>query len=118
MHELITSVASVIILALYVMQFAMCENLYLELSACERILTEYDRNGYEGEIAAMELKDSLERIPNVSADVIGQMVEITIENIVVPVWNKGDNCIKVVRELGNEEHDNYDGCSPDDEHAH
>ena len=117
MHELITSVASLIILSMFVMQFAMCENLYLELTACDRVISEYEQHGFVGESALIDLETSLEAIPNVTAEVSDQKIELTIEKIVVPVWNKGDNYIKVVTELKHEEYDNYDGYSPPDEPA-
>lgn len=112
MHEFITAVASTIILSLFVIQFALCENLFLEITACDKIITEYEQG-----INTEELKSRLEMVPNVKADVSEGRVDITIDNIVVPVWNQGDNFIKVSRELSYEEHDNYNSYSASDESA-
>jgi hypothetical protein len=112
MHEFITAVASTIILSLFVIQFALCENLFLEITACDKIITEYEQG-----INTEELKSRLEMVPNVKADVSEGRVDITIDNVVVPVWNQGDNSIKVSRELSYEEHDNYNSYSASDESA-
>ncbi|MBQ1715780.1 MAG: hypothetical protein II035_05440 [Firmicutes bacterium] len=112
MHEFITAVASTIILSLFVIQFALCENLLLEITACDKIITEYEQG-----INTEELKSRLEMVPNVKADVSEGRVDITIDNVVVPVWNQGDNSINVSRELSYEEHDNYNSYSASDESA-
>ena len=112
MHEFITAVASTIILSLFVIQFALCENLFLEITACDKIITEYEQG-----INTEELKSRLEMVPNVKADVSEGRVDITIDNVVVPVWNQGDNSINVSRELSYEEHDNYNSYSASDESA-
>ncbi len=113
MHELITSVASVIILSLFVLQFAFSENLYLELSACEKVINEYETAGDHGPDDLMKLKSDLDRIPNVRAVIREDRVELTIENIVVPVWNRGSNEIRLTKELDHEEsdHNTGDGAS-------
>ena len=117
MHEFITAVASTIILSLFVIQFALCENLLLEITACDKIITEYEQGINTEELDTIELKSRLEMVPNVKADVSEGRVDITIDNVVVPVWNQGDNFIKVSRELSYEEHDNYNSYSASDESA-
>ena len=117
MHEFITAVASTIILSLFVIQFALCENLFLEITACDKIITEYEHGINAEELDTIELKSRLEMVPNVKADVSEGRVNITIDNVVVPVWNQGDNFIKVYRELSYEEHDNYNSYSASDESA-
>ena len=114
MHELITSVASVIILSLFVMQFALSENLFLELSACEKVISDYESTEIHDPI---KLKTDLNNIPNVDADVSEDKVELIIDNIIVPMWNEGDNSIRVVRELRNEELVDNDGGDTSDELA-
>ena len=117
MHEFITAVASTIILSLFVIQFALCENLLLEITACDKIITEYEQGINTEELDTIELKSRLEMVPIVKADVSEGRVDITIDNVVVPVWNQGDNFIKVSRELSYEEHDNYNSYSASDESA-
>ena len=112
MHEMITAAASMIIMCLFVMQFALSENLFLELSACERVISEYERTDTGN---TLELKRDLDSIPNVTAEVNDGKIELTIERIVVPVWNEGDNHITFTRELRNEEPYYDDGADPSDE---
>ena len=114
MHELITSVASILIMSLFVMQFAMSENLYLELSACEKVISDYEKSAERDQAGR---RTDLERIPNVSAEVRGEKVELTIDNIIVPIWNDGDNQIKIIKELRHEEPYDDPGNSHIDESA-
>ena len=112
MHELITAAASMIIMCMFVMQFALSENLFLELSACERVISEYEQAEM---LNPQDLTESLESIPNVSAEVTGGKVRLTIDRIVVPVWNEGDNHITLTREIRHEESYYDHGSDPSDE---
>lgn len=117
MHELITSVASVIILSLFVIQFALSENLYLELSACERLISDYELGLDAGLNGPESLEQELDRIPNVSAEILDGKVELTFSKIVVPAWSSDDNTIRITRELKREEPYYDTGSSYSDEYS-
>ena len=72
MHHLITAVASLMILGLMLSQFVANENLFVETLALERTINSYIGEEYsedEMEQKIQELKERLEKIPNLKAEI-------------------------------------------------
>ena len=85
MHEFITGVASMIILSMFVVQFACQANLFVELTACESLLNRYENSAKNDKSVELLVSD-LNEIPNVSckegaADNGESEIEIRFENV-------------------------------------
>ena len=124
MHELITAVGSLLIISLFISQFAANENLYLETVEIKHTVERYLEEEYDEDEIPMkmdELVKDLNGIPNTSARRTREGVDITISGVIGPDGALGisDNTIKInkridlkLKEDTNEESDN-NGGTPD-----
>ena len=121
MHHLITAVASMMILMLFLSQFVANVNLFIETIHAERIINGYLEQEYdvdEAEFKMEEMKNKLCEIPNVKAELSDDGLRITINKVIGPSEIAGieDNTIVIeknlklnIREEEDEEPDNNGG---------
>lgn len=126
MHELITGLASLIILGLFVSQFVAGTNLYFEACAIGRTVNEYVNCEYEEneiEQKLEELKNKINEIPNTRAEIKGDGLSIRIDDVIGPASACGieDNSITIekniklrTKEETHEESDNNGGAPDSD----
>ena len=126
MHHLITAVGSIMILMLFISQFAANEKVFLETLAVEREINAFLANEYEEPELPdriRELEKNINDIPNVSAVIRGTRLSVTLENVIGPssaVTGK-DNSIIIekdlelrIKEENDEESIDNDGDPPSD----
>ena len=104
MHHLITAVASLMILGLLLSQFVANENLFVETLALERTINSYIGEEYsedEMEQKIQELKDRLEKIPNLKAEIKDDKLTVKLGGIIGPSKALGirDNEILIEKDL-------------------
>ena len=104
MHELITAVGAMIILSLFITQFAANENLYLETVEIEQIIEGFQEEEYsEAEIPEKmeELIGKLDAAPNTRADRTKDGLSITIDRVIGPAAALGirDNSIRINKRI-------------------
>ncbi|MBO5994047.1 MAG: hypothetical protein J6Q41_00865 [Firmicutes bacterium] len=120
MHHLITAVASLMILGLLLSQFVANENIFVETLALERAINTYADKEYdedEVEQKMQELKDRLDRIPNVKAEIRDDKLSVRLSGIIGPSKALGirDNEILIEKDLEfrvrEDEHEEFDDNS-------
>ena len=104
MHELMACVASMIIMTMFLMQTAANTNTFIEAVYCERTVTEYAEEEYaEDEIPEKmkELKEDLEKMPGVRAELEGNRLDLFLDGVIGPARTLGisENSIHIEREL-------------------
>ena len=125
MHELITAVGALIVISLFISQFAASENLFIEAVTVERTVNAYLEKEYdesETEEKLGELCHDISEIPNVRGSIKGDRLVIRIDNVIGPAGALGisDNSIELEKEIklrireedSDEEHDDDSG-TPD-----
>ncbi len=124
MHELITGAAAIILISLFIFQFAANENLFLETVEIQRTVERYTEEEYSEEEADKAMEDlakELNNVPNTRAERLQDDILITIDKVIGPAASCGisDNSITIrkridlkIREDTNEESDNDSG-TPD-----
>ncbi len=124
MHELITAVASLMIITLFISQFVANENLFLETNEIQQTINRYEKEEYMEDEITDRLDDmlrELNEIPNTHAVRNRDGIRITISNVIGPsaVCGINDNSISIdkkidfkVKEVSDEESDN-NGGAPD-----
>ncbi len=104
MHELMACVASMIIMTLFIMQTAANTNTFIEAAYCERIISDYAEEEYnEEEITGKmkELKEELERMPGVRAELEENGLDLFLDGAIGPAKALGinDDSIHIERQL-------------------
>lgn len=130
MHELMACMASVLILCLFITQAAAGTNTFIEAAYCERKISEYTSEEYTEEevpAATEELKDELEKMPGVMAEIKGDKLDIRLDGVIGPAEALGitDNSIHIEKDLKlkirkeeDVQHDGIDGDSPYDDSSY
>lgn len=104
MHELMACVASVLILALFILQTAANTNTFIEAVYCEKTVSKYVSEEYPGDeigTKMLELKDELERMPGVRAELNENKMDLYLDGVIGPAKILGisDNSIHIEKEL-------------------
>lgn len=104
MHELMACAASLIILTLFVSQAAASTNMFIEAAYCERVISEYAEKEFapeEVDKGMSKLKNELEKMQGVEADISCDKLEVYIDGVIGPADALGidDNRIRIEKEL-------------------
>ncbi len=104
MHELMACVASVLIIALFILQTAANTNTFIEAVYCEKTVSKYVSEEYPGDEIGnkmLELKDELERMPGVRAELNENKMDLYLDGVIGPAKILGirDNSIHIEKEL-------------------
>ena len=104
MHELMACTASILILTLFILQTAANTNTFIEAVYCESVIRDYVSEEYdEDEIPDRmeEMKEKLEMMPGIKAELKGSTLDLYLEGIIGPANALGvkDNRIHIEKEL-------------------
>ena len=125
MHELMACTASIIILTLFILQTAANTNTFIEAVYCEKTVSEYVSEEYGSDEMAVkmkEMKDELERMPGVRAELNENTLDLYLEGAIGPAKALGisDGSLHIRKELEfrekaveDEEHDPDSGYTDD-----
>ncbi|MBR6473370.1 MAG: hypothetical protein IKS99_06595 [Firmicutes bacterium] len=87
MHHLITGLASMIVLGLFLSQFVANENVFIETLSVERVINSYVSKEYcEEEIGEKlkEMEQKINSIPHVTAGLEDNRLTVRIDNVIGP----------------------------------